>query len=50
MLTKCIFYSEFGGLQDADSRINFCPTGQKITPGIRYKTYTNRYEKEINRK
>ena len=33
----CKFYSGFGGVRGADSRINFRPTGQKITPRIRYK-------------
>ncbi len=41
-LTMCKFYSGFGGVRGADSRINFRPAGQEITPRIRYKTYTNR--------
>ena len=28
----CKFYSGFGGVRGADSRINFRPLGQEITP------------------
>ena len=33
----CKFYSGFGGVRAADSRINFRPVGQEIAPRIRYK-------------
>ena len=33
----CKFYSGFGGVRGADSRINFRPAGQEIDPRIRYK-------------
>jgi len=33
----CKFYSGFGGVRGADSRINFRPAGLEIAPRIRYK-------------
>ncbi len=33
----CKFYSGFGGVRGADSRINFRPAGLEIVPRIRYK-------------
>ena len=33
----CKFYSGYGGVRGADSRINFRPAGQEIAPRIRYK-------------
>ncbi len=33
----CKFYSGYGGVRGADSRINFRPTGLEFTLRIRYK-------------
>ncbi len=46
----CKFYSGFGGVRGADSRINFRPAGQEIAPRIRYKNLHQPLQRILTKK